>query len=78
MKPCPGGCGTEISDLILCCDQCWARIPARVPGFDRPWRTARRMARWYRNYDGTFERATDAARAWLLAHPVKPRTDGAR
>lgn len=73
-KPCPGACGRWISDDLLCCDQCWARIPTRVPGFERPWRTARNYARRMcgSDYDWRqFERATDAARTWLVAHPSK-------
>lgn len=77
---CRGGCGRWISKDLLCCDPCWARIPSRVPGFDRPWRIARRHARrtratWYENL--LAERATEAAKAWLVAHPARKKA-GAR
>lgn len=69
-KRCPGGCGAWISDGLLCCDPCWKRVPTRVPGYPDPWRRARLSARGFGSYR-QFEKATDAARAWLIANPFR-------
>lgn len=68
------GCGARIGEDI-CCDACWARVPTRVDGFSKPWRTALRGARrrpssWLAAAD--FDDIVNAVRAWLSEHPVSP------
>lgn len=69
MKACPGRCSRRIREGIVCCDPCWERIPTNVPGAAR-WRTQRKIARQINSWN-SFEKATEAALAWLNAHPAR-------
>lgn len=71
MQAC-AGCGTRIGEDI-CCDACWARVPTRVAGFARPWRTALKTARrrpssW--NAAADFDDIVNGVREWLAEHPA--------
>ena len=67
---CPGGKHPKDSDNV-CCDFCWDRIPTRLPGMARPWRTGLRDARAIRAW-GQIETILTANKAWLSDHPKEP------
>jgi hypothetical protein len=63
---CPGGNHANVSGQV-CCDTCWRRVPARLPGESEPWRTALHNARAIRAW-GRIEDILVPVRDWLTDH----------
>jgi hypothetical protein len=68
---CPGGMHDK-SPHVVCCDECWARVPTRLPGKSRPWRTDLRIARAIHSWR-QIEDIITTVHDWLTEHPeAKP------
>jgi hypothetical protein len=82
---CPG-CWREKPPRDICCDPCWARLPAKLPvgpgGELQAWRRRNAQLRRYtRTNDYVWQelgRIMDAARAWLVEHPERVSVPGVR
>jgi hypothetical protein len=71
MGMCPG-CGRPLLDTAVCCDDCWARAPADLPGWPA-WRLILQSEVGHGLGEtaapDTVDRIHTALRAWLRANP---------
>jgi hypothetical protein len=71
MTGCPG-CGRPMRDGKVCCDDCWYRLPPKLPvgidGKQVSWR--HRLASWKSaNEQAAVDNVHAAILAWLAEHP---------